>query len=508
MVKTDRVLQILSINESEKDNREILQHLECLGYPIQCERVSNLEEFLVNLELLPWDVVLFMSSTSTFTSREALQHIKKNNYSLPFVLISDGIGEEEVANLMKAGAEDVVLLSRSHRLLQVVRRVLRESEVKEKEAKASQIAHQAYAAREQMLAIVSHDIKNPLSAVQLEAQMLLKVAERHAKSPLADSVKIQANRILKTTDRLKALIADLLDKNKNEDGLACLSKSESCISKIFQDVLDSNRPLIKQKHLTIQTHFISELKLDVDENKIFQVLCNLLSNAIKFTPAFGVIDLRVEESVNDYIFSVVDTGPGLLATDLNLVFEKYWTGGVEGRSGTGLGLFICKIIVEAHGGQIRVENQPEIGSRFWFSLPKLSRTPEFSHWIKDHKQKILIIDDDEDLREVIAWALGKEGYAVHTYSDPEEALESLKNGRHLPHLIVVDYQMDDMNGTDFLMHKKMIDLQQVRECPVVMISASPDEALNFSSADLYNEILTKPIDLEALVQKIKKYIEV
>ena len=506
MLLPDRVMRILSIGESEQDNQEILKHLECLGYSIHCQRVSSPEDFLEKLNLFPWTLVLCMSNNSTFSSREALSQTKNHNTELPFILISNGIGEEEVAYMMKAGAEDVVLQSRSHRLLQVVKRVMSEFEIKDKEVKANKLAHQAYAAREQMLAIVSHDIKNPLSAIQLEAQMLLKVAERHSKTMLAEEVKIQARRILKTSDRLKGLIADLLDKNKSVDGLSSLNKSTSDVSKIFQDVFDSNRPLIMEKNIVIRTNFLKDIHLNLDKNKMFQVLTNLLSNAIKFTPVGGIINLAIEELDDDFILSVSDNGPGLKTSELKLVFEKYWTGGIAGRSGTGLGLFICKTIVEAHGGHIGVDNLVNSGSRFWFSLPKPCRDVKTSYWKKDNKRKILVIDDDDDLREVISWALSEEGYAVHSYADPQEALDSLKNGRHLPQLIVVDYQMDGMKGCEFLRYKNEIELIEVKECPVVMISASPDDVLTSNSADLYKELLIKPLDLEALVTNIKKYV--
>lgn len=506
MEQADRVLRILSISESEVDNCNILRPLESLGYSIKCERVTTSQDFFLKLAHHSWTIILCMSNTSNFYSRDALLQTKKKYPELPFILISNGIGEEEVADMMKAGAEDVVLLTRSHRLLQVVKRVLREREIKEKEAAASKIAHLAYAAREQMLAIVSHDIKNPLSAIQLEAQMLLKVAERPDKNLLSEEVKIQAKRILKTTDRLKGLIVDLLDKNKSEDGLASLTKSTCDISKIFQEVFDSNRLLINQKEIVVSTKFPSDVYLQLDKNKMFQVLTNLLVNAIKFTPVGGSINLAIEESQHDFIFSVSDSGPGLRPTELNMVFEKYWTGGVPGRSGTGLGLFICKTIIEAHGGHINVDNLSNSGSHFWFSIPKPCSVIQTSYWIKDNKRKILVIDDDDDLREVISWALSKEGYAVHSYSNPGDALESLRNGRHSPQLIVVDYHMDSMNGCEFLLRKDEIRQVEVKECPVVMISASPEDAVTSVQAGLYKEILSKPLDLEALIRNIKKYV--
>lgn len=496
----------MSLSESEQDNREILRHLEYLGHPIQSERVNTPEELREKLKLNHWTVVFCMSNLSCLSPREALLETKKYHSDLPFILISNGIGEEEVADMMKAGAEDVVLMSRIHRLLQVVRRVLRESEARDKEAKASKIAHQAYAAREQMLAVVSHDIKNPLSAIQLEAQMLLKVADRHGKTLLSEEVKIQANRILKTTERLKCLIMDLLDKNKSEEGLTCLNRSESNLAKLFQEVFDFNRPLIRQKEILVKTHFPDSLSLAIDKSKMFQVLSNLMSNAIKFTPVGGEMGLAIEETDADVVFSISDNGPGLKKEEIARVFEKYWTGNVPGRSGTGLGLFICKTIVEAHGGTIMVNSCQEKGTKFFFTIPKLSTDVQPISWVKDKEQKILIIDDDDDLREVISWALSKEGFAVHTYSDPRIALESLKKGRHLPRLMVVDFHMDGMKGSEFIKLKREIDNPDVSHCPVVMISASPSEVQAESDSEMYNEILPKPLDLEALMMNIKKYM--
>lgn len=361
--------------------------------------------------------------------------------------------------------------------------------------------HKAYAAREQMIAVVSHDIKNPLSAIQLEAEMLLKVADRDADSSIAEAVRTQARRILKTTDRLKALIADLLDKNKSEEGLSSLSKTENDVSKLFQEVLDSFEHLITTKNLTAVTSFSSNLVLELDKNKMYQVMSNLLCNAIKFTPENGHIHLNIKELENEYHFSVTDNGPGLNPHELEQIFEKYWTGDITGRSGTGLGLFICKTIIEAHGGHIGAENLESGGARFWFTLSR----PSLS--LKDKKQKILVIDDDDDLREVISWALDREGYSVQAYSNPEVALENLRQGKHFPQLIVVDFQMDNMKGTEFLKYKQEIVLNDVHSCPVVMISASPEE-VESADNELFKKILTKPLDLEALILNVKNYMNV
>jgi signal transduction histidine kinase len=229
---------------------------------------------------------------------------------------------------------------------------------------------QSCAERDQMLAIVCHDMKNPLCVIQLEAQMLLKVAEQHCMNLLSEEVKNQANRILKTTDRLKTLIVDLIDKNKSDQGLFTLHKMDCDLSELFEEVIEANRPLTREKNLSIQTFLPEKYCVYLDKNKIFQVLSNLFSNAIKFTPINGSIEVAIKKSGNVSIVSISDTGPGIKNSEIDFVFEKYWAGSCEGQSETGLGLYICKKIVEAHGGSIKAENVIGNGARFCFSLPQ------------------------------------------------------------------------------------------------------------------------------------------
>lgn len=496
-----QALRILIICELETESLQVYRQLASMNSSLYVERVTTEAELHEQLDSV-WNLVIFKAPSSFVTPLRALLITKQFHPALPFILISPGLGDEEVAELMKAGAEDVVSETRLHRLNDVVTRALSFALEKERELQEGRTTAQAIAAKEQMLAIVSHDIKNPISAVQLEAQMLLRVADRQGKSLFAEEIKIQANRILKTTDRLRGLIADLLDKNKTEDSLSALEKRECDVARIHQEVFDSNRPLLKEKNLLIKIRPYSKILLEVDKNKMFQAMNNLLSNAIKFTPEGGTIEMGIEDQGLEYLFSVTDSGPGLKACDLNRMFDKYWTAGVTGRSGTGLGLFICKTIISAHGGAIGGENLPRGGSRFWFTIPKPQTAP-LALWKQDDKPKILVIDDDEDLREVISWALDREGYAVHSYADPREALESLRRGQHFPQMIVIDFKMDNMNGTEFLKLKKLIEPPEVKSCPVVMISASPEDIDPEERRALVNSFIQKPLNLEALVSNVK-----
>ncbi|MFP5386090.1 MAG: ATP-binding protein [Bacteriovoracia bacterium] len=503
-------LRVLIIEDLASECSALIQELERLDNKVTIQVTSSLLETRSQLKKYPWDLVISGFRMKSFTALDALEVVRDHNQELPFILVSECIGEEIVADLMKAGVEDVVLKSRLGRLNPVVKRVLREQERKENEAKAKSLANQALAAKEQMLAIVSHDIKNPLSALQLEAQMLLRATERAGKSLLSEEVRIQANRILKTTDRMKNLISDLLDKNKSESSLSNVLKTNVDVSQLIQEVLDSLRPLVQEKEIVLHTSVPEGTFIALDRNRMFQVFSNLLNNALKFTPEGGTIQIAMEENDHELIFSVQDSGPGIKDKEVHKVFEKYWTGRSSQSEGTGLGLFICKTIVEAHDGHIFVDNVPGSGARFRFTIPKILpdlMRASFSYLqsSKDKRKKIYIIDDDEDLREVISWALGKEGYSIHSFRSPQEALACLTKGRHLPQLIVVDYHMDEMKGSEFVQRKD--EILTARGCPVVMISASPKEVELEVPSHLYKEIITKPIDLEGLVDNVRRFLQ-
>ncbi len=357
------------------------------------------------------------------------------------------------------------------------------------------------AIREQMLAVVSHDIKNPLSIIQLEAQMIIKLADCHGPESNREKIKIQAQRILKTSERMKQLISDILDRHQVQDGLSSLHKKISRLSDLIKDVIDYNGPLIKQKSLSVDFDCAYEEEIAFDSNKMVQVISNLLSNAIKFSPPSGKIKIKLFQNEENLIFSISDQGPGIKKSELPLVFQKYWNGGVNGCSETGLGLFICKTIIEAHKGQIHVDNIEGEGATFTFSIPFDYREGQ-KNWIKDRIRKILVIDDDEDLRDVICWALERAGHSVHGYGNPQEAIEGLEQGRHDPKLIIVDFKMDELNGFEFIKAKRQIHADGIADCPVMIISASADCQHSMKEGEDLKEILTKPLDLEALLEKV------
>lgn len=508
MGHNERIFRVLVIDDSEDESAILRQAMERMNLRVSFRLARNGLEIRTALKLQGWSLVISDFHLKEVSASTALEIVKEEVPELPFILFTENVGEESVADLMRAGVEDVVLKTRIERLFPVVRRIIKYHDTQAKEERAHRIANEAFAAKEQMLAIVSHDIKNPLCAIQLQAQMLVRASERSGKSELAEEVKIQALRILKTTDRMKTLISDLLDKNKSANGLAMLEKAMVSPFRLIQDVLESLRPLLQEKEIFVRISVSEESLISLDRNKMFQVFSNLINNAIKFTPAAGTILISMEETSHEAVFSVEDSGPGLTDQEIERVFEKYWTGSSAGGAGTGLGLFICKTVVEAHGGQISVENSGA-GARFRFTVPKspsvLSRLrTEGADLKEERRKKICVVDDDEDLREVMSWALGKEGYAVLSFGSPIEALEAIRQGSTLPDLLVVDYHMDGIEGDEFVRKKQ--ELLTSEACPVIVVSASPQEVEKKIPREFYREVLTKPLDLESLVGHIRELI--
>lgn len=239
---------------------------------------------------------------------------------------------------------------------------LRHQFQKEKEARAE--AERAKTAREELMSVLSHDLKNPVSSIMLSLKVIEKI------STLDDKVKSTLKRIERGAINMNNLINDILHVTKLEAGKLEIEKRSVSSSKILEEILDLLRPIAHENNLTIRLATDSEdLNVNVEETRIIQVLSNLIGNAIKFSPSQGVIGLKAKRYGPEMaLFSVVDQGPGIAIENRKNVFDRFWQAKESNRLGTGLGLAISKGIVEAHGGEIWIESNPTGGSIFNFTL--------------------------------------------------------------------------------------------------------------------------------------------
>jgi PAS domain S-box-containing protein len=224
-------------------------------------------------------------------------------------------------------------------------------------------AQTAVRVRDDLLAIVSHDLGNPLHTINLGASLLFQQYGTDARA------RKHIDAIRRSADRMERLINDLLDMASINAGKLAITPATVDARELVTEVLDSHEPAAQDRGITITRDWdLGPVALHVDRDRIAQAFGNVLGNAIKFCAPGDAITASAERVRDAVRFSFADTGPGIAPDDLPHIFEPYWSG--RGRKkGTGLGLFITRAIIEAHGGTITVDSRPGAGASFVVTLP-------------------------------------------------------------------------------------------------------------------------------------------
>ena len=228
----------------------------------------------------------------------------------------------------------------------------------------------AVAARDALLAVVSHDLRNSINVIQLKAYLMSQRSE--------PQVREDGGFIGRRAGDMERLIQDLLDISSIDAGQLRLERGRHSAVGIVRKAFEALEFQAAQKALKLRIEVPAEEKLDVncDPDRIQQVLSNLIGNAVKCVPRTGSIQVRVVPQANDVCFAVADTGPGISQSDLPHIFDRFWSTSRNGKNGIGLGLSIAKGLVETHGGRIWVESHVGAGSTFFFTLPRVSMAQE------------------------------------------------------------------------------------------------------------------------------------
>jgi signal transduction histidine kinase len=225
--------------------------------------------------------------------------------------------------------------------------------------------------RDVVAANVAHDLKNPLSAILMTMMQLHKTLP---KTEALAPVQLRLEATERSAQRMLRLVGDLLDTTATDGRRLSLTRAPCSPAALVRDALLSMEPLAARKSIALRHDIQGHLPvLQVDANRIMQVLLNLLGNAIKFTSDGGSVVVRAKAFAGEVAIWVSDTGPGIRASDHAHVFERFWQAPSTSGIGTGLGLAICKEIVEAHGGKIRVESELGAGTTFTFTVPSPAR---------------------------------------------------------------------------------------------------------------------------------------
>ncbi|MGE0872612.1 MAG: PAS domain S-box protein [Kofleriaceae bacterium] len=228
-------------------------------------------------------------------------------------------------------------------------------------------AQQAIAARQDVLATVAHDLRNPLSLVMLGTDRLRqRLRGSGDERQLVESL----HRIERAAKRMERLIQDLLDMSSIEAGNFAIERRLESVEDIVQESIEAHAASAAERQIRLTGPDHTKVTpIWCDRVRVLQVLSNLLVNAIKFTEPGGEIAIRLEAQHDRVRISVVDSGPGISQEELPHLFDRYWKARFADRHSVGLGLAIAKAIVEAHGGEIGVDSKLGSGSTFSFTLP-------------------------------------------------------------------------------------------------------------------------------------------
>jgi signal transduction histidine kinase/CheY-like chemotaxis protein len=355
-------------------------------------------------------------------------------------------------------------------------------------------------AREDALAVVAHDLRNPLHAVTVGVSTLLpRITEPTLRRPV--------ERIQRSAQRMERLLQDLLDIHAIEGGRFTVTIGEVAATALILTALESQQGLAGQTSVIINTDVAPALPpIEADEERILQVLENLVGNALKFTPPGGVVTVGAARTQDpaSVVFSVRDTGPGVNEEHLTRVFDRFYQAQSSDRRGSGLGLAICKAIVEAHGGRIWAESLPGKGAAFFFTL-RTAADPTEQTPLPVEPSPILLVDDKPENLTTLTSILQRPDYRLITATSGEEALRHALRDRFA--VALIDVAMPRMNGFEVATHLKA--LERSRHIPIIFITAFGDdpEEIHRAYAAGGADYLVKPLDPEIVRKKVAVFVE-
>jgi signal transduction histidine kinase len=237
----------------------------------------------------------------------------------------------------------------------------------ESESVARVEAERANRTKEDVLGVISHDLRDPLSSLNLSLLVMKKLLSAESRAATGPTIGSMDRAVAQMT----SLVRGLLEVSAIEAGSLKLSLQPIPAAQLLQDCVDVLNPLAAEKNIQVDLKLPAEpVIINADRDQLLQVSSNLLGNAIKFTPPEGKIEVSLRETGARATIEVNDTGPGIPAEDLPHIFDRFYRARTAKTRGVGLGLAIAKGIVEGHDGTIHVRSEIGKGSAFWFTVPK------------------------------------------------------------------------------------------------------------------------------------------
>jgi PAS domain S-box-containing protein len=377
------------------------------------------------------------------------------------------------------------------------------------------------------LANMSHELRTPLNSILGYTDLLLDRVD----GDITDEQEKSLRKVHRNAKHLLTLINDVLDISRIESGRMELELKPVNLKDLIGETVSALDPLIDKKGLVLETAFDEGLPLaQADPDRVRQVVTNLVDNAMKFTSE-GRITVRAKASEMGLTkdkrpkfveVCISDTGRGIRKRDLNRLFDKFRTLDTLAASqykGAGLGLSICKGLVEIQGGTIWVKSKYRQGTTFCFTLPvsagameqgekALRQDYQVAGVLEREKPRgieVLVVDDEPDHVELIGKILKGEGYRITKAYDGEEAIESVKRSK--PHLIILDLMMPNVSGFDVIDYLKVG--KDTRGIPIIVVTGKELTREQMAALDGRVEKIVKKgfVGVEGILEQVRKTLD-
>ncbi len=369
------------------------------------------------------------------------------------------------------------------------------------EAESRHEAERANEIKTQFLAMISHELRTPLTSIKGFTTTLLAedvVWEPDEQRDFIQTIEQEAN-------RLQELIDHLLDLSRLEAGMLPISLEPNSLHEIIEDALPQFHCLTSEHTLTI--HLPDNLPLVyVDPKRIAQVLVNLVQNASTYSNTGTEINISAKVRGNFVQMNVNDEGPGIPSAEHKRVFKAFQRGKeVENGTvqGAGLGLAICKGLIEAHGGRIWIKKKTTPGTTVSFTIPLVPfRPPPTTSWKRGITTmgNILIVEDDPNIRKLVRVNLVKRGYTVSEAEDSHQAMTLFQ--AESVDLVLLDMVLPGLSGVDIC-----VWMRARSDVPIIVLSARSEEDLKVAALDAgADDYVTKPFGQEELLARVRAFL--
>jgi signal transduction histidine kinase len=383
-------LRVLIVEDRPSDAELLVHTLRRAGFEPEWTRVETQAEYLAHLDPII-DIILADYNLPQFSGLEALRLLQERGLSIPFIVITGTAGEEAAVSALHLGADDYLLKDRLARLGQAVTRALEQRALRvEKQASDQELrdsetrlltqeraaradAEAAVRMRDEFVAIASHELRTPVTAIKCTAQLLLSAFDRGVVDPTQVIHRLEM--VNQMSDRLNLLIADMLDVTRLRTGRLEIHTEPLDLAHLVEEVVNQRRVEAGSLY-PIGLRVLGDLPaLVADSRRLEQVLSNVLENAVKYSPQGGTVEVTIHAESSGVLLSVSDHGIGLPAGAAESIFEPFGRASNAQRRqlpGMGLGLYISRQIVEQHGGQIWAASDGEgSGTQISIWLPSI-----------------------------------------------------------------------------------------------------------------------------------------